>query len=1175
MDALTVGEGNEGSARAGSCAEATGPHPMRRSSRVTWQIPVLLTSLDPNIVFRAQCKTLVVNLHGCGLRITSTLPRGTRVQLQVSGNVITGRVVDSVWYARDKKLWMLGIELDQPGNFWGIKDPPKDWGAFAEPAPAATSPSASDQISGRGCSAEKFAIWPSAFGPVVQDPAAQLLGEPQSSTLAENKTEQTVGDRGSGQSQQQSRDVMAAGLVRLQAEIERRVAAEWTRLRDEADQGAQESITQLRSELEQGRTAWREERTAVEAKIQDLSHLREQVEDRLNTFSEVLRRELAPVQAEIIDRIRQELNAVTGDFRENTSADAAAREQKMSAGLAKLEEIQNACARLAAEVQQRIDEDQAAREAINAQMAHIAQARTEEESLIRQHRTEQDAVQQTMREQLEQVRQARESVESLVHSLPEVIEKQVKEQLPAILQQVRDSIAQEVSTRVNSALEGVEKRLADILGDANHPVCQKLSDNLQSNQKQLLETAAAGITAEWTRSRNEAEQRVQESTNRLRAELEQGLTDWREERAGIEGKLQDLSGLREQIDVRLKTAGDVLRAELTPLRDQMIDQARQELRALITDFQEKAAAERTAREQTLSAALAKLEETQNACTRLTSEVQQRVEEERAAREAISSQMTRLLQARAEEELLVHQLQTEQKAIQQTIREQADQTSQAAQERVEALVRSLPDTIAAHVEQRTQAMLPQLREDLGRDVSPQVQSAVDGAQQRLKEMADKAVRDLRQKLSEEYEHHQVQFLEATAARVTELQKLELSVRRFASESAASIAVESEQAIAQGREQLQSLISEQQQRVEQASKDALAGLQTVAGNLLTSMRHGLLNDLKHEQEQVQQRVQTEIEETLRRAQQTVSAALQDQARQVLDGVRRELLSSFEERQQRFVTAHAAATAQLQQLEKRTEELTGIVDVELQSHTEETIKEAVAKITEELHKASSSVREAHVSSMHVELDRSLGPRLKQAGEAAAELRVTLDSLQERRKAGEAACAQLQHEVQEAQTWLGREREQFRQTIHDAFLKAAGEIRGRIHQAIEMASEPIESRTREIQAEIATLARQQSEKFNRQLDTALQRLQSACEESQATAERGLHERAAETLEHLQQNAHQLALSSIASWQSAFTETLAAVPGILAAKISAGKSTSASPQDERCLADDHSGDEDGGTQGA
>jgi hypothetical protein len=68
---------------------------MRRSTRIRWQTPVLLTSLDPKIEFHERCETLVVNLHGCAVRACSTLPRGTPVQLQVNGKIIVGRVEDS------------------------------------------------------------------------------------------------------------------------------------------------------------------------------------------------------------------------------------------------------------------------------------------------------------------------------------------------------------------------------------------------------------------------------------------------------------------------------------------------------------------------------------------------------------------------------------------------------------------------------------------------------------------------------------------------------------------------------------------------------------------------------------------------------------------------------------------------------------------------------------------------------------------------------------------------------------------------------------------------------------------------------------------------------------------------------------------------------------------------
>jgi hypothetical protein len=204
-------------------------------------------------------------------------------------------------------------------------------------------------------------------------------------------------------------------------------------------------------------------------------------------------------------------------------------------------------------------------------------------------------------------------------------------------------------------------------------------------------------------------------------------------------------------------------------------------------------------------------------------------------------------------------------------------------------------------------------------------------------------------------------------------------------------------------------------------------------------------------------------------------------------------------------------------------------------------------------------------------LGLLVSQAGEAAANLRLTFESLQQHTQAGEAASAQLHREVQDAQTRLARETEQFQETIHDAFLKAAGEIRGRIHQAVAMTSEPIECRSREIQAEITTLARQQSEQLQRQLEMARQHLQSTYEETRAVQESALQRRATETLDRLKQDTQHLTQNSIDRWQLALTETLAAIPKILAAKLSTGNSTADRPRDEGGVAEDHSGPGDGG----
>ena len=607
---------------------------MRRSTRVRLQIAVLLTSLDPKIEFHERCETLVVNLHGCALRAGSTLPRGTPVQLQVSGNVIIGRVVEVVPIADHESSWMLGIALDLPGNFWGIPNPPKDWDAMAPPAPREASPGTSDEQSPESSTAEKFTIWPSAFGPAAQGTSTPSPREPRTPSRDSQEdgfraTVPTVGNIDSGQSQSESSRAIEAGLVHLQSEIEQRAAAEWMRLRSQTEQHIREAETQHRSELEQGLIAWREERAGVEGKVQELLRLREQVEVRL-------------------------------------------------------------------------------------------QARAAEESLFQQHRIEQQAAQQ----------------------------------------------------------------------------------------------------------------------------------------------------------------------------------------------------------------------------------------------AISDEVGRACQAR---------------------------------ELVESMMRSLPDTIETQVQERAQAMLAQLRDDLGRDLSTQARSDLDGLDKRLQRIVGEANQELRPILSQEFERQEKHFRDATAARLAELRELEASLRDSARESAASVAVESERALAQMREQLQNVIAEHQERVEQGNKDAVIALQAVAGNLLTSMRHALLEDLGREQEQVRQLVQTKIEDPLRDALQTAEAALQERAKPMLDSLHQELLNTFEDRQQSFETAHAAATAQLRQLEKRTDELAARVDVELQAHTEKTIHAAVAQITEQLQQAAAGVREAHLTTAQAELDRTLGPLVSQAGEAAADVRLTFESLQQ----------------------------------------------------------------------------------------------------------------------------------------------------------------------------------------
>jgi len=118
------------------------PKATRRSTRVRVEIPITVTSLDRKHPFAAECLALVVSLQGCGFRTTQPLPLGTPVLLSgLPGNASTSaRVANCLPLGSDGKQFLIGVSLYNPGNVWGIADPPADWNCV----PSATAASAGE-----------------------------------------------------------------------------------------------------------------------------------------------------------------------------------------------------------------------------------------------------------------------------------------------------------------------------------------------------------------------------------------------------------------------------------------------------------------------------------------------------------------------------------------------------------------------------------------------------------------------------------------------------------------------------------------------------------------------------------------------------------------------------------------------------------------------------------------------------------------------------------------------------------------------------------------------------------------------------------------------------------------------------------------------------------------------
>src|SRR5437868_8575129 len=129
---------------------------MRRSTRIRWQIPIQITSVDPHCSFNETCETVAVNAHGCGVICHTPLEKGTAVKVGLlpDNREVMAHIADVVKLGEDGSAWLLGLQLDAPANVWGVRNPPHDWekAGPGQDAETASAPLAASAAAGAGAS---------------------------------------------------------------------------------------------------------------------------------------------------------------------------------------------------------------------------------------------------------------------------------------------------------------------------------------------------------------------------------------------------------------------------------------------------------------------------------------------------------------------------------------------------------------------------------------------------------------------------------------------------------------------------------------------------------------------------------------------------------------------------------------------------------------------------------------------------------------------------------------------------------------------------------------------------------------------------------------------------------------------------------------------------------------
>jgi hypothetical protein len=124
----------------------------RRTTRIVQSIPLTVLGIEPNgQAFKERTSTLIINCHGCKFLSRHEVPQHSTITLEVlhpePGNE-PRRVRARVTFVQKPKmgheLFQIGVELETPGNVWGIAFPPQDWFPYPEPgAPSLPAPAKS------------------------------------------------------------------------------------------------------------------------------------------------------------------------------------------------------------------------------------------------------------------------------------------------------------------------------------------------------------------------------------------------------------------------------------------------------------------------------------------------------------------------------------------------------------------------------------------------------------------------------------------------------------------------------------------------------------------------------------------------------------------------------------------------------------------------------------------------------------------------------------------------------------------------------------------------------------------------------------------------------------------------------------------------------------------------
>jgi hypothetical protein len=576
----------------------------RRSTRIVQAVPLQVSGVDAlGRPFAERTSTLIINCHGCRYQSKHYVLKNMWVNLEVphpeQGHAprrVRGKVA---WIQRPRtvrQLFQVALELEDPGNAWGIAFPPDDWFAFPEESKFASNPaSPTDLPPGAGIPALSEAPLPivEAEPGVAAPDNLRVFPAPASATDASLQLARQVA-RLLAEAKQQISAAAKEAASQAVASEHRMNAQDWEQkyaaFREDLARETAHAIGNIQEETAvQARTAQAAAADSIKnelprwlaPQLEQLTHeltaqlaregtiQREQHEKQLATAQETLQtlcsqaEEAAAKLRTHAEQVETEAAARLEATKQQGEEEARRREDALAAErdsfAAALNEIQQQMSASFAEAQNSLHEQMAQQLGTTRQQAAAAlqeHAQTLRQELQKESETQSSSVTQSLAEKTQQLEetlaranQATERLEQYASRI-ETVQQQAISGFQSQLDDVLSLHRNELHRQSDNLFDEIHARIRSSFETANSEALQKFEQHVESmvqphitRTEEAVHRLAGGrslldaaMTMQQDRIRSSADEAFAESLARFRENLGSVESLLNESAQGITGR---------------------------------------------------------------------------------------------------------------------------------------------------------------------------------------------------------------------------------------------------------------------------------------------------------------------------------------------------------------------------------------------------------------------------------------------------------------------------------------------------------------------------------------------------------------------------------------------------------------------------------------------------------------